>query len=214
MSKKTDIMAALSPLVESKAKEVRVGETVITVNIKPFLTPKMRAAIVNEVSQRVYDGEGRNYGLVDCAFRSAVVKVCTDFKVTLDGGMEAALLYGTDLYDAIQGVVGYGVLGEIKDSCFEQIRAAIDTELVLMQAMTQSNPFDRIADEIQGLISGLKNVVTNIDVNTAKELLAGTVDEGVVDNLVTGLFDNGEGDGDGTSDTDEQADLGGTDETD
>lgn len=214
MSKKTDIMAALSPLVESKTKEVHIGETVITVNIKPFLTPKMRAAIVNEVSQRVYDGEGRNYGLVDCVFRSAVVKVCTDFKVTLDGGMEAALLYGTDLYDAVQSVVGYGVLGEVKDSCFEQIRAAIDTELVLMQAMTQSNPFDRIADEIQGLISGLRNVVTNIDVNTAKELLAGTVDEGVVDNLVTGLFDNREGDDDGTSDTDEQADLGGTDETD
>lgn len=77
MSKKTDIMAALTPYVESVTKDLTIGETIIPIKIKPLITPKMRATIVNEVGQHIDDGDGRNFGLVDWAFRSAVVKICT-----------------------------------------------------------------------------------------------------------------------------------------
>ena len=212
MSKKTDIMAALTPYVESVTKDLTIGETTIQLKIKPLITPKMRATIVNEVGQHIDDGDGRNFGLVDWAFRSAVVKVCTDLHISLDGGFEAALLYKTDIYALIAEVIGEDRLAELEEACYKQINAAIDTELVLMQAMTQSNPFDRIADAATDLMSGLKNVITGIDVDTAKALLSGTLDDSAADNLVYGLF--GKEDEDGTPDTDEQADISGADETD
>lgn len=212
MSKKTDIMAALTPYVESVTKDLTIGETIIPIKIKPLITPKMRATIVNEVGQHIDDGDGRNFGLVDWAFRSAVVKICTDLHISLDGGFEAALLYKTDIYTLIADVIGEDKLAELEEACYKQINAAIDTELVLMQAMTQSNPFDRIADAATDLMSGLKNVITGIDVDTAKALLSGTLDGSAADNLVYGLFGK-EGE-DGTPDTDEQTDLSGADEAD
>ena len=212
MSKKTDIMAALTPYVESVTKDLVIGETIIQLKIKPLITPKMRATIVNEVGQHIDDGDGRNFGLVDCAFRAAVVKVCTDLHISLDGGFEAALLYKTDIYALIAEVIGEDELAKLEEACYKQINAAIDTELVLMQAMTQSNPFDRIADAVTDLLGGLKNAVTNIDVDTAKALLSGTLEDSAADNLVYGLF--GKGDEDGASDTDEQTDLSGADEAD
>ena len=106
MSKKTDIMAALTPYVESVTKDLTIGETIIPIKIKPLITPKMRATIVNEVGQHIDDGDGRNFGLVDWAFRSAVVKICTDLHISLDGGFEAALLYKTDIYALIAEVIG------------------------------------------------------------------------------------------------------------
>ena len=81
-----------------------------------------------------------------------------------------------------------------------------------MQTMTQSNPFDRIADAATDLMSGLKNVITGIDVDTAKALLSGTLDDSAAGNLVYGLFGK-EGE-DGAPDTDEQTDLSGADEAD
>lgn len=212
MSKKTDIMAALSPIVASVEKTIKIGDISIQINIKPLITPKMRVAIVNNVCDRIYNENGRNYGLVDFAFRSAVVKVCTDLKVTLDDGSEAALLYGTDLYDTVRGVIGFSIIGELEDACYKQIKAAIQTELVLMQAMTQSNPFDRIADEIQGLIHNINNAVTNIDPETARDLLNNKIDEQTLNNIVYGSF--GKEDEDGPANTDEQAHLSGTDEVD
>ena len=216
MSKKTDIMAALTPSVESVEKEFSINGTVLKVNIKPFMTPKMRAAIVSDVCNHVDDGDGRNYGLLDFAFRSALVRYCTDLSVSLDGGFEAALLYGTDLYDLVRATVGYGAVGELQDSCIRQLAATIQTEQVLMHSLSQSNPFDRVSDAITDLLGGLKNVVTNIDVNTAKALLSGSIDDDTVSNLVHGIFGvNGEEDDiDGTPDLDEQADISGADEAD
>ena len=120
MSKKTDIMAALTPYVESVTKDLAIGETIIPIKIKPLITPKMRATIVNEVGQHIDDGDGRNFGLVDWAFRSTVVKICTDLHISLDGGFEAALLYKTDIYALIAEVIGEDKLAELEEAGIEE----------------------------------------------------------------------------------------------
>ena len=74
MSKKTDIMAALTPYVESVTKDLTIGETIIPIKIKPLITPKMRATIVNEVGQHIDDGDGRNFGLVQQSSFKATIQ--------------------------------------------------------------------------------------------------------------------------------------------
>ncbi len=63
-------MAALTPYVESVTKDHHIygRDHYYQSKIKPLITPKMRATIVNEVGQHIDDGDGRNFGLVDWAF--------------------------------------------------------------------------------------------------------------------------------------------------
>ena len=62
MSKKTDIMAALTPYVESVTKDLTIGETIIPIKIKPLIRSALwiRLSLVGRIIQGKLQADIRN----------------------------------------------------------------------------------------------------------------------------------------------------------
>lgn len=212
MAKKTDITKTLKAYNSTEEWTIKIGNLDLPIHIKKYLSPSDRIAFVNNVSDSIVVDGVRNFGIYDYAFKTAAVKMFTDFNVALNDQDMSALVYCTDICKVIYSAAGSVLLSELSDACMKQIKHAIDAENAVIAAFAKPDPLDRIATAIEDVTGGIKDVVGSMDIGDLRSILSATGGQAGNSNLIHGIF--GKEDTNGAKDSAEQPDVAGADSVD